>query len=482
MDLGSINNIDQQPSAKDNTRFVAILQAHPLLEYLLGQTTLKLNVLIFDPVPLEFTGLTILFSTGFKSTRCIPVVYIVDGQIGRKQFGQDLYREFRVQSKFEWIIPLNENNGKPSNLTPSHIRATTFLVTEYVKSSAYSSEDVNTNKISVSKDQNKRNHVTQVALSENFSIILKGLLQPIINNLKFNGYQFQCITFDPGKTTIPAAKRFSLELTPLTAAIPHVPNNSHDGPAKFYWILSEGGKSTKFLESEAYSHRSPVSADFNCDYDSKKFRDPDPKNSGSSIPTAQDNHDTAYVIGSSHLLTIQVRKVRLIHRTDIVIKPLVADENTPLDALSSHGRNEEFLKTFHDLLDHRIPVSKQNSTIIQDSGASMSIIGDIYMLDNVAHCSDISIFPAFGEDFRWTASDTMGAFKLSTLFIQKNSDQTIVSVSQLSKRGHVCVFTTKSFRVFTADSVPQAMSMLASREKEVMRGAKKHGFFVISSF
>jgi hypothetical protein len=180
MDLGSINNIDQQPSAKDNTRFVAILQAHPLLEYLLGQTTLKLNVLIFDPVPLEFTGLTILFSTGFKSTRCIPVVYIVDGQIGRKQFGQDLYREFRVQSKFEWIIPLTENNGKPSNLTPSHIRATTFLVTEYVKSSAYSSEDVNTNKISVSKDQNKRNHVTQVALSENFSIILKGLLQPII--------------------------------------------------------------------------------------------------------------------------------------------------------------------------------------------------------------------------------------------------------------------------------------------------------------
>lgn len=161
--------------------------------------------------------------------------------------------------------------------------------------------------------------------------------------------------------------------------------------------------------------------------------------------------------------------------------PLVADENKPLDAIGSHGETEEFLKSFHVLPGHRISVFKEEDNIIFDSGASMSGTGNESMLDNKGKCDAISIAPAFGEPIRSSVSGTMGAFKLPTLLIKEMKNQTIVSVSQLAKRGHICVFTNRGFRVFTAESAMKAMSLLATSGKEVMRGAEKDGLYVIPS-
>jgi hypothetical protein len=59
--------------------------------------------------------------------------------------------------------------------------------------------------------------------------------------------------------------------------------------------------------------------------------------------------------------------------------------------------------------------------------------------------------------------------------------QTIISVSQVCQLGHVAIFTSKDFRVYTLPSVLRAMKVMAHDGKEVVRGTVHNGLYIQDS-
>jgi hypothetical protein len=156
-------------------------------------------------------------------------------------------------------------------------------------------------------------------------------------------------------------------------------------------------------------------------------------------------------------------------------------EITPLDAVSPHGGFTENLKTFHVQRTASINVVKRGSQQIMDSGASMSGTGDITMLKNVRNFEGMTVLPAFGEPIRTHQAGELGAFKLPTLLIKEMKDQTIVSVSQLMKQGHISIFTSNDFRVYTTKSAMKLLNILSTQGDEVARGHVHDGLYVIDN-
>jgi hypothetical protein len=97
-------------------------------------------------------------------------------------------------------------------------------------------------------------------------------------------------------------------------------------------------------------------------------------------------------------------------------------------------------------------VLKKGTQRILDSGASMSGTGDPSLLKNVRNFEGMSVLPAFGDPIRSTQTGTMSLFGIPTLLIKEMKDQTIVSVSQLMKMGHIAVFTAQDFRLYKTPS------------------------------
>ena len=101
--------------------------------------------------------------------------------------------------------------------------------------------------------------------------------------------------------------------------------------------------------------------------------------------------------------------------------------------------------------------------MILDSGATMSGTGKEGMLKDVHNFPGINVLPAFGNPIRSTKCGTLPDIGLDALLIE-GMDQTIVSVSQLCAKGHVCIFTAKEVRTYkAADVLPQ------------LSGIAKHG-------
>ena len=65
--------------------------------------------------------------------------------------------------------------------------------------------------------------------------------------------------------------------------------------------------------------------------------------------------------------------------------------------------------------------------------------------------------------------------------IEGMGPQTIVSVSQVCQLGHVAIFTSKDFRVYTLRSVLRAMKVLTLDGKEIVRGTVHNGLYIQDS-
>ena len=74
-----------------------------------------------------------------------------------------------------------------------------------------------------------------------------------------------------------------------------------------------------------------------------------------------------------------------------------------------------------------------------------------------------------------------GPLKLDTVVIEGMGPQIIVSVSQVCQLGHVPIFTSKDFRVYTLRSVLCAMKVLTLDGKEIVRGTVHNGLYIQDS-
>lgn len=126
-------------------------------------------------------------------------------------------------------------------------------------------------------------------------------------------------------------------------------------------------------------------------------------------------------------------------------------------------------------------LSNQHPTFMWDTGANRSGTSRKDILNNVTPCEPITIQGAFGPAITPSLKGELGPLKLDTVIINGMGPQTIVSVSQVCQLGHVAIFTSKDFRVYTLPSVLRAMKVLALEGKEVVRGTVHNGLYIQDS-
>ena len=126
-------------------------------------------------------------------------------------------------------------------------------------------------------------------------------------------------------------------------------------------------------------------------------------------------------------------------------------------------------------------LNNQQPSFMWDTGANRSGTSSKDILKNVTPCEPITIQGAFGPAITPSLKGELGPLKLDTVVINGMGPQTIVSVSQVCQLGHVAIFTSKDFRVYTLPSVLRAMKVLALEGKEVVRGTVHNGLYIQDS-
>ena len=122
-------------------------------------------------------------------------------------------------------------------------------------------------------------------------------------------------------------------------------------------------------------------------------------------------------------------------------------------------------------------MSQAPKRLMWDSGANRSGTGSTAGLRNVTVCPPLSIQGAFGPPIQPTYRGELGPMNLETVVIDGMGPSTIVSVSQVCKLGHIAVFTNTEFRVYKAESILNALKVLALEGKPVAYGKMENGLY-----
>jgi hypothetical protein len=67
--------------------------------------------------------------------------------------------------------------------------------------------------------------------------------------------------------------------------------------------------------------------------------------------------------------------------------------------------------------------------------------------------------------------------KLETVVIEGMGNNTIVSVSQVCKLGYIAIFNDKQFKVYSANSIKNALKVLDLEGKPVAYGKMENGLY-----
>ena len=126
-------------------------------------------------------------------------------------------------------------------------------------------------------------------------------------------------------------------------------------------------------------------------------------------------------------------------------------------------------------------LNNEQPSFMWDTGANRSGTSSKAILKNISTCDPISISGAFGPAITPSLKGELGPMKLDTVVIDGMGPQTIISVSQVCQLGHVAIFTSKDFRVYTLPSVLRAMKVMAHDGKEVVRGTVHNGLYIQDS-
>ena len=155
--------------------------------------------------------------------------------------------------------------------------------------------------------------------------------------------------------------------------------------------------------------------------------------------------------------------------------------NTQL-TIESNKRSKVILPLAYLSMHRFNAISRSSNRIIIDTGASLCATSDKTLLTNITPCHDMIAYPAFGKQIKPKLRGEYGDLNLEALVIPSMPD-TLLSVSQLcyggkTKQQNIAVFTTEGVRVFTFDSVREALKLMHDNGHEILRGYETDGIYV----
>jgi hypothetical protein len=100
-----------------------------------------------------------------------------------------------------------------------------------------------------------------------------------------------------------------------------------------------------------------------------------------------------------------------------------------------------------------------------------------------SQCDPITISGAFRPSITPSLKGELGPLKLDTVVIDGMGPQTIISASQVwqLRQGHIAIFTSNSFRVYTLGTALRAVKLLTHDDKEVIRATVENGRYIQDS-
>jgi hypothetical protein len=131
--------------------------------------------------------------------------------------------------------------------------------------------------------------------------------------------------------------------------------------------------------------------------------------------------------------------------------------------------------------DKIIKMNSMNSmpSVIFDSGATKSGTCHRSLMTDIKPCHQLSVQGPFGASISPKEEGLITTLKIPCVHIGQ-LEGTILSVSDISKKDIVMVFTSEGCRGFTAQSVREALKMMKTSGVEVLRGIQENGLYVQS--
>jgi hypothetical protein len=117
------------------------------------------------------------------------------------------------------------------------------------------------------------------------------------------------------------------------------------------------------------------------------------------------------------------------------------------------------------------------SSVIFDSGATKSGTCNRSLMTDIKPCHQLSVQGPFGASISPREEGLITTLNIPCLHIDQ-LEGTILSVSDISKKGIVMVFTDEGCRGYTAQSISEAMEIINTSGVEVLRGVQENGLYV----